>query len=171
MIKKIIVTVFVIQAFLIECKAQSTSSEIFSSLQSQRNRVFVDEKGQQLGCDGILECQPLDVVIYSVSYNKRNRQLVVQGNVYIAAAISGDTVRSAGTRIFLAEPCKDTLTKIRELGHTIKELNKRAVFPNRRGDFDLKFTAGPMDKLYFVHGSYGLLEYNIDKIVSGEIAL
>ena len=126
--------------------------------------MFVDENGRHVGCDGNLECLRLGVIIYSASFDKTSKQFVIQGNVYDAVAKGVDTLRIGWASILLAEPCKDTLKKVRKIGETFTDKNKGAIFPNRRGDFYLKFTASSTDKLYFMHGLYGLLEYNIDKI-------
>lgn len=172
MLKYITTVAIIFQSLLaLHVNGQAKSAEVWNALQSKRGRSFIDEKGQSLGCDGNLECFPFDVIIYSASYDKSNRHFVIQGSVYTGATKAVDTTHVGGVAILLAQPCQDTLKDVRKIGMTVMGKKVGSGFPNRRGDFYLQFTASPKDKLYFMHGLFGLLEYNIDEIVSGKVML
>jgi hypothetical protein len=164
--------------FALHVHSQIKRTNPFLLLESRRANQFVDEKGKGVGCNGMLDCMSFDLAFYSANYDPKKREFSIKGTAYIGRT-ERDSITLGSVYLFLAKPVRnslanlrdDTLTNKREIGVTIRDKNKAAVFPNRRGDFNLKFIAEPNDKLYFFHPGYGLVEYNIDKVVSGEVAL
>jgi hypothetical protein len=159
---------FVLLTLHANCQIQKTKG--WEVLESQRAKKFVDEKGQSKGCDALLECMSFDPVLHSLTYDQKKREFSIDGMVRISGSKS-EWMKLEDVYLYLAQPVNDTLVNMRKIGVTVKGGGKDAVFPNRRGDFRLKFIAEPNDKLYFFHPGYGLVEYNIDKVVSGEIVL
>jgi hypothetical protein len=173
----IIYILFVFFTLHADCQIQMTKG--WDTLESRRAKIFVNEKGQHVGCDALMECMSFDPTFYSVSYDRMKREFNIKGTVYISGTARRDSIKLGSVHLYLAKPVwdpltnlrEDTLTNMREIGVTIGEKSKDAVFPNRRGDFSLTFIAEPNDKLYFYAPGYGLVEYNIDRVASGEVAL
>jgi hypothetical protein len=177
-IKAILIIIIFFGSFTLHADCQIQKAKGWEILESRRANIFVDEKGKGVGCDGVLECMAFDPTFYSVSYDPKKREFSIKGMVRISGTKSEFT-KLSGVHLYLAKPVwdplsklrEDTLTNMREIGVTGREKSKDAVFPNRRGDFSLTFIAEPNDKLYFYCPGYGLVEYNIDRVVSGEIVL
>jgi hypothetical protein len=164
--------------FALHVHSQIKKTNPLLSLESRRANQFVDEKGKRVGCDALLECMSFDPLLDSLSYDEKKREFSIKGTVRISGTKS-EWLKLGGVYLYLAKLVKgtltpvaeDTLTNMREIGVTISGINKNAKFPNRQGDFSLKFIAEPNDKLYFYAPGYGLVEYNIDRVASGEVAL
>ncbi|MFT3822676.1 MAG: hypothetical protein QM731_02105 [Chitinophagaceae bacterium] len=161
--KRIYLIVIFFNLIMTDVNGQVRRVENWDKLQSKRGKIYFNQQGFFIGCDGIAECMAFDVVFYAAGYDAQKHQFSISGTIYIEGT-SRDSVKLGAVRICLAQPVKDTLVNIREIGQTVSGKSNNADFPGRRGDFQLSFFADKADKLYFICGTYGLVEYNIDRI-------
>src|SRR5688572_3980299 len=79
---------------------KTESIKVWDALQSRRGKIYFNQQGQFMGCDGVLECMAFNVVFYAVSYDRNKNQFNIGGTIYIDGT-SKDSVKLGGVRIYL----------------------------------------------------------------------
>lgn len=143
--------------------AQIDLESKFDSLKNDSRIIYYKEDGSRIGCGDKLGCMPLNVKIYKVTFDKRNNKFYIKGFVFVGSK-SKDTVGVGGVAILIGKPNQNKLTNIQLVGKT-KEKKDPTIYPYRRGDFEVEFTSGEKNRLYFSHAIYSLVEFNIGKLI------
>jgi hypothetical protein len=147
-------------------KAQELNQIKFDSVLNQKTVLYFDNLNKKyFGCGMNIDCMGLPVVFTNIYLTKLNNELTISGYVNPMTTSRGDTIGTNVFKIFVAQPYKGKLKKIRTLidvNNQIMEKSSNSSVNIRLFKFQSSFRFKKKDCLYIEStGLYRLKEYKI----------
>ena len=136
--------------------------------------TYKDKDGNILGCNGAMECDGINIVFYSIRFDKHKEMLFLRGRTYNpimkkdskgewvndTLAVTGIVIASGklkGGRVHFYGKSFYSYMRLNE--------SKKNIFPFRSGDFEVRIKVKKHAKLFFIGGGRLTEAFDIGRLL------